>query len=290
MPNQPVDANVRNYYDQNTRRFLSYGTQKYTRTIHRAVWGPGVQDHVAALHFVHEKILTTLIQHASDQELSYLQVLDLGCGVGASLFYLAKRFDIPFWGTGVTISPVQARLAEQASLKHGLFSRCGFVEADYLNLPFSAQFSAAYAVEAFAHTPQTKRFFAEAHLVLEPGGCLIVCDDTLSEKATITDQPRDKEWLDHFRWGWGVPGILSLDELANLACETGFSQPGNHNLTQYLRGRSLPTSVTRMFLAVVRRWLSKFTYWRSVAGGQALQHCLKLGLVEYRYMVFKKMV
>jgi hypothetical protein len=79
---------LRDYYDHNTSRFLSYGEQRKTRTIHRPVWGEGVQNEGQALHYVHKLISREFF--ASPNEISrHPSSLDLGCGVGASLFYLA---------------------------------------------------------------------------------------------------------------------------------------------------------------------------------------------------------
>ena len=43
------------------------------------------------------------------------QVLDIGCGLGGSAFWLANQYDCRV--TGLTISPVQARMAAQESEK-----------------------------------------------------------------------------------------------------------------------------------------------------------------------------
>ena len=81
---------LRAYYDHNTSRFLSYGEQRKTRTIHRPVWGDGVQNEGQALHFVHKLILSELL--ASQNDITrHPSALDMGCGVGASLFFLADQ-------------------------------------------------------------------------------------------------------------------------------------------------------------------------------------------------------
>ncbi len=76
---------VRRYYDTSTRLFTVLGHGRRSRTIHRAVWGPGVADREDAMHFVHTLILDELVDAGADR------FLDLGCGVGGSLSYLLRR-------------------------------------------------------------------------------------------------------------------------------------------------------------------------------------------------------
>src|SRR5688572_18212979 len=101
---------VQNYYDRNTRRFERFGHGKDTGAIHRAVYGEGVRSRAEALAFVDRLLLrelTTLEASFAEPR----QILDLGCGVGASLLFLAEHADIR--GTGVTLSRVQAERAQE---------------------------------------------------------------------------------------------------------------------------------------------------------------------------------
>jgi cyclopropane fatty-acyl-phospholipid synthase-like methyltransferase len=51
-------------------------------------------------------------------------VLDVGCGLGGSAFWLAEQFGCEV--TGMTISPVQARMASKKSVTRGLSDRVRF--------------------------------------------------------------------------------------------------------------------------------------------------------------------
>ena len=55
-------------------------------------------------------------------------VVDLGCGVGASLCYLAGL--LPITGTGVTLSPVQVQAARERITSAGLSDRVTCIEGD----------------------------------------------------------------------------------------------------------------------------------------------------------------
>ena len=113
-------AQIRRYYDRNTSAFVALGQGGSVGAIHRAVWGPGVTRREDAFHFVED-------QHRRAHRALPLtcrpaaHVVDLGCGVGASLCYLARK--LPISGTGITLSPVQARLAAERIRLAGLADR-----------------------------------------------------------------------------------------------------------------------------------------------------------------------
>jgi 2-polyprenyl-3-methyl-5-hydroxy-6-metoxy-1,4-benzoquinol methylase len=63
----------------------------------------------------------------------YSKVVDLGCGTGTDLIYLAKNgFDV----TGVDISPSAIKEAIARAKSEGVESRCNFYLADVLDLFF----------------------------------------------------------------------------------------------------------------------------------------------------------
>ena len=99
---------VRRYYDRHTPAFLALGQGGRDGAIHRAVWGPGVRDRSQAFHYVEDRIAEAIQDIPAVA--GPLHFVDLGCGVAASACYLASR--LPVRVTGITLSPVQARLAQ----------------------------------------------------------------------------------------------------------------------------------------------------------------------------------
>jgi cyclopropane fatty-acyl-phospholipid synthase-like methyltransferase len=114
---------IRRYYDANTRLFLRFGASAETATIHRALWLPGITRLSDALSAAHDLILDQARGLGDSPNL-----LDLGCGVGAALFALLAR--LPASGIGLTISPVQARLAARHAPP-----TARILEADFHALP-----------------------------------------------------------------------------------------------------------------------------------------------------------
>ena len=49
-------ADIRDYYDRHTPSFIRFGQGGRAGAIHRAVWGPGVDTRLGALHYVDDRI------------------------------------------------------------------------------------------------------------------------------------------------------------------------------------------------------------------------------------------
>src|SRR5690606_35863809 len=147
-PSTVTTQAVKKYYDNNTGYFLSLGTGKKNKSIHRAVWGEGVQNRNEAQEYAHRLILQNL---ASLPKKDDLHILDLGCGVGSTLFYLAEKYPDKAQYTGITISTKQVEIAKEINQQLG-FS-CQFVAADFLHLPAMPPVDFAYTIEAFIHAP-----------------------------------------------------------------------------------------------------------------------------------------
>ena len=282
---------VRQYYERNTNLFLTHGRQSRTRTIHRAVWAPGVVNLEAALNTTHAMIcqeVEALLQPGEPDNPTRLKVADLGCGVGGSLFYLAERTRTPLWGLGLTISSLQARLARHHSRQLRLQDRCDFIEADFNHVPLRPGLDAIFSIEAFAHTPDAYAYLSEAARLLRAGGRLMLCDDF--RLIHHTDKPADSDlfWLTAFQRGWHIPQLYTHEQVVDLARPLGLHLVSQNDLTPYLRLSRLPVLLVYL---VVASWLSLRSYhpyWGSLLGGLALQQCLKQGLIAYRFLVLEK--
>jgi SAM-dependent methyltransferase len=280
-------SRIRAYYDRNTPAFVRLG--QGGGAIHRAVWGPGVQSREEAFHYVEDQIallVTPQRQPGGETQPGVSgapHVVDLGCGVGASLLYLAGR--LPIRGTGVTLSPVQARTAQGRIRAAGLSDRVDCLEGDYTNLPSSVEAAdLAYAIEAFVHCADPAAFFAECHRIVRAGGLLAICDD-FTRASTDRAAARAR---DEFCRGWHVNTLVSSGALTAIGASAGFEHVSTTELTPYLElGR--PRDVAIGIAAALCGWLPlDHTRFGHLIGGAALQRGLTRGWLGYDLVVFRR--
>lgn len=271
---------VQQYYDHNTKSFQRHGQSGLS--IHRAVWGPGVTTRNVAIHFVDDLILTELRNVAPIPK-----VLDMGCGVGASLLYLAQRRAIV--GEGITISPLQASHATELfeSARMNTLRCCS---GNFLALPSDIHdVDLAFSIEAFVHSPDVVGYFSQAARVVRPGGKLIVCDDFLSQRASHDPSAKEREWLQEFRTGWKISSLVTADSACETARSAGFKLIKVLDMTGFLELRR-PRDILISILVSTGKYLGYQggDYWSSLTGGNALQLATCSGAVSYLYLVFER--
>ena len=268
---------VRRYYDNNAARFERYG--QGDASIHRAVWGPGADSRAAAFHYVDELLLQTVPAGSSRPK-----VVDLGCGVGATLLYLASQIDLV--GEGITISAAQAARAEQLIAAADAQARVRCREGNYLTPPADlGGADLAFSIEAFLHGPDPERYFQEAAGLLRPGGRLVVCDDFLTSQTA--QSPAAARWLDEFRQGWRVGSLITVERARELAELAGLQLVQDVDLTPHLELRRPRDRFISLLVTLARPLRLPGDYWHSLVGGDALQRALAGGFLAYRFLVFE---
>ena len=281
MESRAAADRVRHFYDRHTPSFVSFGQQGSDGAIHRAVWGPGTSSRHQAFRYVENRLaeLVRALPPASHPP----HVVDLGCGVGASLCYLASQLAMS--GVGITVSPVQARLAERRIHEAGLSERLRCIEGDYCRVPGDiGAVDVAYAIESFVHGPDPSRFFAECARLVRPGGLLVICDDFRRPAWDLNAAAM----IERFRRGWQVNTLLDRAEVRARAHAAGFEHVSTDDLSPYLELHRVRDRVAGLMLRLFGTipWVARrFDY---LAGGIALQTCLARGWVGYDFTLFRR--
>lgn len=283
MSGQPLPrfdpAQVRDYYDRHSAAFVSRG--QGGGAMHRAVWGPGVRHRAQAFHYVEDRIAEIaqpLIAPAGHP----LHIVDLGCGVAGSACYLAGR--LPVRVTGITLSPVQAQLAQVRIREAGVSDRVACLVGDYTDLPPEVGTAdLAYAIESFVHGPSPDRFFAQCRRLLRPGGVLVICDDFHRPTADA----RAARAIERFCRGWHVNALLDGEALHALASNHDLVHDSTVDLSAYLELSRPRDRALRALLPLLNLLPLAAGRFDDLSGGSALQECLAHGWVAYEMVTFR---
>ena len=169
-------------------------------------------------------------------------VLEVGCGVGAQLRILARRFPNTRF-TGVDLSPGQvdyARILLKEELSSGQVT---LAEGSAYGLPFpDGNFDGAFLCWVLEHLSDPKRAMGELARVLNPGG--ILHDTEVFNAGGYADPHRAElmEYWKHFndlqRDFGGHPDIGI--RLANLALDAGLTKVTQTEISPHIDKRMSP--------------------------------------------------
>nr|XP_016489188.1 PREDICTED: tocopherol O-methyltransferase, chloroplastic-like isoform X1 [Nicotiana tabacum]XP_016489195.1 PREDICTED: tocopherol O-methyltransferase, chloroplastic-like isoform X2 [Nicotiana tabacum] len=144
-------------------------------------------------------------------------IVDVGCGIGGSSRYLAKKYGAT--AQGITLSPVQAERAQALAAAQGLGDKASFQVADALNQPFpDGQFDLVWSMESGEHMPDKQKFVGELARVAAPGGTIILVtwchrDLSPSEESLL---PEEKELLNKICKSFYLPAWCSTADYVKL--------------------------------------------------------------------------
>lgn len=159
------------------------------------------------------------------------RVLDAGCGVGGSSFWLAAARGAEV--VGITVVQSQVERARRVAAERGVTDRVRFEVADYLATPFPDRtFDVAWAMESLCHAADKAAFYREMARLLKPGGRLVVAEYMRVSRHLPAPIERDiSRWCD----GWAMPDLDTAEEHRAGALAAGFANPTVHDGTPYTR-------------------------------------------------------
>ena len=277
-----MPGDLSRYYDwlsryQRLTASIGLGGGYDTLTVHRIV--DREDSRVSTGDALHERLLAAIGSLTSAP-----QVIDAGCGLGGTIFFLHSRLGGRY--DGLHLSRVQRAQAAREAARRGLADWCRFhvrsYDGDLSDLvPQGADL--IVAIESLAHAVDPAATIGSLARSLRRDGRLIVIDD-MPTPALAADDPD----FTAFRRGWHTPAIASRAALLSAIDAAGLSLERDDDWTASVPRRD-PTTLERL-VRINRgvRWLAGRTAAAVVLdalhGGLMLERLYRRGLVEYRLL------
>lgn len=206
MTHAYTERDVEDFFDQTLRNYLGFWDSD--GVLHTGYFSDDSDsDYRAAA----ERTSAVLAADAGIDRSSY--VLDVGCGCGNFLTYLAERFDCR--GEGLDLSAERIKFAQRRLADGERKLRIGFRHGSVTRLPFEpGTFSHVVSQDALFLVPDKPRSHAEMHRVLQPGG-ILAFSDFLQPTEKISERAREHVY-DRVRWngGYSLDGYCAALEAA----------------------------------------------------------------------------
>ncbi|CAM9226359.1 unnamed protein product, partial [Ectocarpus sp. 8 AP-2014] len=217
-------------------------------------------------------------------ETSPKKVLDVGCGVGGTSRYLAKKLGPETSVTGITLSPKQVERATQLAEEQGV-PNAKFQVTNALDMTFEDEsFDLVWACESGEHMPDKGKYIEEMTRVLKPGGQLVVATWCQRDNSTMPFTPEEEQKLDFLYSEWTHPHFISINDYAKLMEGTGQLEQVE---TDDWAEQTTPTWRLSVWVGVVNPWpwlRVPRSYYKTVRDAwciERMHQAFKKGLMQY---------
>lgn len=221
---EKASSNSDNTYTQGIIRYYSEAGMDYEPwsrrfNMHFGYFRPGLNpfDRESLLDEMSRQVISRLqLDHSAEN-----QLVDLGCGVGASARFAVDQFP-HLKVLGATIVPWQIEQAERLTQNHPQQQQLSFELLDYCNMPQPDNFfDGAYAMESSCYDAgkDKRNFLQESFRVLKPGARLVVADGfTKRDKQSRFFEYLYRKVCD----GWVLEDFAGIDEFVASMEDIGY--------------------------------------------------------------------
>ena len=274
--------NIADYYDQTLNHYQKWWKLNQSLAVHYGLWDENTRNFQEAL------VNTNRFMMELADIQPHERILDAGCGVGGSAFYLAKQRNAKV--SGITLSEKQFEYARQKNEELKLTHLVDFGLEDYTNTSFPGHtFNTIWAIESLTSLVDKKSFANEAIRILKPGGKLVIADYFRNDN----DKKDPNNWMKKWQDCWSLADIIHEKPYLDIFQNEGFQLIKNVNVTNniapsskimyrsYLMG-AIPSIIYNAFNNTSR--YAKTHY----LSGKYQYKALKEGLWNYKVLLFTK--
>ncbi len=239
---KPLNDRIAEFYDSSTDLWL----HNWGDHMHHGYYGPAgdlKKANVAAQIDMIEALLEQGGVHSAKR------ILDLGCGVGGSSRYLARKFVSA--AVGCTLSDLQLKRGQELNRKAGLEAQVTLLQQDMMTVKLT-DFDLVWSLESAEHIADKAQLFTNIQRSLVPGGKVVMATWCIS-KSYQEMTAKEKKLLSRIQRWYHLPNLTTIAHLEDHAKAAGFTSIATADWS---------AAVAPFWKAVLR---SAFT-WRGMGG------------------------
>ena len=258
-----------------------------TTSIHFPLWLPGTETIEDAVTNAER-----LMADAAGIEPG-MRVLDAGCGLGHSAFWLAEHRRAQV--LGINIVPSNVERAREIAREKGLSDRVEFEVVNYMSDPFEDEsFDVVWNLESFTYARPKEDYLSWVRRVLKPGGRWVCIDGFIDPGACRG--PLDRRSVAVAAKGFGYPDMQfrGPEQVLRLMADTGLNDGRFQDLTEHLGNRTRTVAqvgTLKSILFLKDYFKNRPKYYERISAFRATDHSTRLfqrGVGRYGLVVARK--
>ncbi len=212
------------YYEFSEVAYREGWDLTYSRSLHNGYYDAKVNSFRQSL----TRLIEVCAEAAEIKKGDY--VLDAGCGIGGSSFYINQSIGAKV--AGINITRRQLELANEYKKKKQL-EEVDFYHMDFLNTDFDSNtFDVVWAIESVCHAYDKAIFLREAYRILKPGGRLMVAD-AFNAKPVFTEN--EAELMQKWTHNLAVNELEYIGSFEKHLNEAGFQEITNRDVSENIK-------------------------------------------------------
>jgi tocopherol O-methyltransferase len=214
---------IESYYTESLRDYEIVWQLKSSMALHYGYWDENVNTHKQALWNMNYQVAKNAQIKKSDF------VLDAGCGVGGTSFFLANNIGCKV--EGVTLSEGHLKRSLEYKENNDPNNLVSFSSQNYCNTNFADNsFDVIFCLESLCNSDDKLAFLKEAYRLLKPNGRLLISDFFVEK----TDDKNQIKTLDKWAKSWVVPHFINSEDISKEIKNVGFKNFFLKDLSKYV--------------------------------------------------------
>jgi len=224
-PSTASEDRIQQYYDNLWSVGKNFNKKFIDSGFHFGYYEKGVVNYRQALQNMN-RYIDSLLELGHGQP---LQILEAGCGIGATSRYLAKQHPECLF-IGISLGKEEIDIAKRLQREQQV-TNIQFFTGNFRNTGFeNNSFDRAFALESLVYAVSKTEAIHEIARVLKPQGRFVIFD------GFFLKNPPSNSFLKHayaiLRTKRAIPGIITLQEVQTSLKAAGFEQIVIHNLSR----------------------------------------------------------